>query len=1021
MSTPPPASWHKRSYDRFLNERLPELIAARLPLEAYRAEATGPNACRVSLILANAAGTTRLEIDNVPAPDETGLFRVDGKKLVVLPSASCEEMDEAEIRCVGDYLYDFIEPRLGEAPPDLRWDESLARSWLPLDDWVREFLRPANVPWVTPLDDLNWLSRLEHLRRVVVDVPRGRQRVMVKGQPGRVCPMCTPEGPNIGRVLSVARGAEIRDGKIIIMDDSPVAKLSVSASMIPLIQHTDVNRALMGLNMMRQRIVLPDPEPALVQSGCEPDAPDFWCGRNLLTAYVSWGLGTFEDGIVISESCAERLRVDGLIEPGDKMSNRHGQKGVIGRILPDAEMPHLADGMPVELVCNFIGLQSRMNYGQIREAVLGRLARAEGEPIIAPPFGGPTSEEIRERLAKAGLPESGMEMLRMGKDGPALERPSTVGYVYWGVLDHLVRNKLHVVAGTGRSQRRGELDYWALRDIGAFENIIESFNTSSAERDGIETLPERLAAGEFEPAAPPAPMFKYLQRHLAAGGVRMEFDGERVAFALAEPTGEKLALACPVPHPWLRGRELTEVGAMPDLAEFQRLAEANEQVGRMLEGRAPETLVARSRDNLARAAAKFMEILLRPEGADLRGRVVVGGRVSFSGRSVIAPGLDLRIDQVGLPDEMAWTLFGPFVARELGDSEPVAERTARAAEKLDEIMARSWVIINRAPTMTPTCHLAFRPVRCPERVIRIHPLACVFMNADFDGDQVAVFLPVTPAAQSEAGETLSVAAHLRREADLIHCVVPPQDALWGLAKLSLTAAGREEIEAVAGMDLVGSEGFVSKGSLIDAGREMLRRDGEEKTLEILEGLMRLGFEAAKRSGASVNPFAGESLPEPAEPESMDIETCLTWLDEMNDALLARTDYESNDFGPQLLAVKSGARGNAGQLRNLLTGAVIADIDNRLFFTRRSFVAGHDAEEFFTWTVGSLRGLAQTALSCLDLGRERRRMCEPKGFSVLARAMRSRNAGVVLARAAANGEIDPLTDPDARLFVGLKPL
>ena len=126
-------------------------------------------------------------------------------------------------------------------------------------------------------------------------------------------------------------------------------------------------------------------------------------------------------------------------------------------------------------------------------------------------------------------------------------------------------------------------------------------------------------------------------------------------------------------------------------------------------------------------------------------------------------GANLRLDQVGLPAEIAWKLFGPLVARELGNSDDVRARTARAAEALDALMERSWVIINRAPTLTPTCLLAFHPVRLPDPVTRLHPLVCPLLNADFDGDTASVFLPITAAAQCEAGERLSVAAHLARD------------------------------------------------------------------------------------------------------------------------------------------------------------------------------------------------------------------------------------------------------------------
>ena len=139
--------------------------------------------------------------------------------------------------------------------------------------------------------------------------------------------------------------------------------------------------------------------------------------------------------------------------------------------------------------------------------------------------------------------------------------------------------------------------------------------------------------------------------------------------------------------------------------------------------------------------------------------------------------------------------------RELGDKVQVEKRTDEAARVLDEIMARSWVILTRAPVIIPTALMAFHPVRIPEPVIRIHPLVCFLMNADFDGDQAAVFLPVTEEAQREAGEKLSFAGHLWRDPDSTDSGSLRTNALWGLAKLSLTKEGRDEISKSQGCRL----------------------------------------------------------------------------------------------------------------------------------------------------------------------------------------------------------------------------
>ena len=129
-------------------------------------------------------------------------------------------------------------------------------------------------------------------------------------------------------------------------------------------------------------------------------------------------------------------------------------------------------------------------------------------------------------------------------------------------------------------------------------------------------------------------------------------------------------------------------------------------------------------------------------------------------------------------------------------------------------MERSWVIINRAPTLTPTCLLSFHPVRIPEPVIRLHPLTCPLLNADFDGDTASVFLPVTAAAQREAGERLSVAGHLVRDPGVLESLLPTQAALWGLADLSRSTQGRDEIARLAGADVAAPEGLVTREALL---------------------------------------------------------------------------------------------------------------------------------------------------------------------------------------------------------------
>ena len=995
------APWHKASYDNFLNTRLPELLASRLALGGYTVEEDGEHTCRIRLSLLTTMEEVEVTYAGIPLPAESGLFHLDGTPVTVVALASSEDLDVATVQCVGEQLYDFIAVRLGDAPAGITWDEVLLRAWLPLDAWVREFFSANGQR----LDTTNWLAAQTHLRRIFIAKP---ERVITPGQFGRSCPFETPEGLNIGRVFSLALGAAICGDKIIITDNQPEAALGLTASMIPFIEHSDANRLLMGCNMLRQWIIPPDPEPALVQTGNEPAAAGFWCGRNLLTAFVSWGEGTYEDGIIISESCAQRLNYPHAAEAGDKLSNRHGTKGVISRILPDAEMPQLADGTPVELIYNFIALHTRLNIGQQREAVLSRLAHLEGCPLIVPPFHAPKAAEIQTRLRQAGLAENGMEVLRQGRDGELCARPSLVGWVYWGKTVHLASSKVHV-----DEQRQGELEYYALREAKAWENLGETFNTRAAGHPEAETLTARVATGVVTQAPAPTPLFLDVAARLAVAGIRMTFTGDRVTFGFAHTDGPMLRLAKQVAHPWLPEQQLSEIGEFPRAPEYSLVVEANARLARMMESGAPKALREQAHTTLAEKVMAFFDVLLVPE------HLILSARVQLSARSVIVPASNLRVDQLALPDEIAWALFNPLLTRALGDARQVEERSELARATLDNLLSQSWVIANRAPTVTPTAMLAFHPLRCSTSAIGVHPLACMLLNADFDGDQMAVFLPVTDAGQQEAGERLSIAGHLRRDPSLVKWLFPNQETLWGLAWLGLTPEGQQQINEIVGTDIDTSNGIITRASIIKALRDVLHREGVEVMLKVAARLLQLGFAAVKGSGASMSPFWGESLSCSAPPEDNDPISWTRYTEQCIEQLLSRSDYDNADIGPQLLAVKCEARGSATQLMSL-RGARLQQVFGQKVARRHGYMEGLLPAELFDTVVSAREALARITLENTRRGYGIRE-AEPTGsFTVLSRARRAQHPGVVFAHAAASGEVEPLTDLDSRLLVGLPP-
>ncbi|HMD69710.1 MAG TPA: DNA-directed RNA polymerase subunit beta [Bryobacteraceae bacterium] len=214
---------------------------------------------------------------------------------------------------------------------------------------------------------------------------------------------------------------------------------------------------------------------------------------------------------------------------GDKMAGRHGNKGVIARILPDEDMPYLPDGTPVEIVLNPLGVPSRMNVGQILETHLGWAAKALGVQFATPVFDGATEREIKKALADAGLPSSGKTKLFDGLTGTEFEQPVTVGFIYMMKLSHLVDDKIHArsigpyslitqqpLGGKAQfgGQRFGEMEVWALEAYGAAYILQELLTAKSDDVYGRAKIYEAIVKGEaaIEPGVPES--FNVLIREL---------------------------------------------------------------------------------------------------------------------------------------------------------------------------------------------------------------------------------------------------------------------------------------------------------------------------------------------------------------------------------------------------------------------------------------------------------------------------------------------------------------------------
>ena len=214
---------------------------------------------------------------------------------------------------------------------------------------------------------------------------------------------------------------------------------------------------------------------------------------------------------------------------GDKMAGRHGNKGVIARILPEEDMPYLPDGTPVEIVLNPLGVPSRMNVGQILETHLGWAAHALGMYFATPVFDGATESEIKNMLEKANLPQAGKTRLYDGMTGIPFEQEVTAGYIYMLKLSHLVDDKIHArsigpyslitqqpLGGKAQfgGQRFGEMEVWALEAYGAAHILQELLTAKSDDVYGRTKIYEAIVKGEaaMEPGVPES--FNVLIREL---------------------------------------------------------------------------------------------------------------------------------------------------------------------------------------------------------------------------------------------------------------------------------------------------------------------------------------------------------------------------------------------------------------------------------------------------------------------------------------------------------------------------
>jgi DNA-directed RNA polymerase subunit beta len=214
---------------------------------------------------------------------------------------------------------------------------------------------------------------------------------------------------------------------------------------------------------------------------------------------------------------------------GDKMAGRHGNKGVVAKIMPEEDMPYLPDGTPVDMVLNPLGVPSRMNIGQVLETHLGWAAQELGATVATPVFAGATVDEIKACLRDSKLPEDGKSVLYDGRNGESFDQRVTVGYIYMMKLSHLVDDKIHArsigpyslvtqqpLGGKAQfgGQRFGEMEVWALEAYGAAFTLQELLTVKSDDVVGRSRIYEAIVKGENPPAPSTPESFNVLVKEL---------------------------------------------------------------------------------------------------------------------------------------------------------------------------------------------------------------------------------------------------------------------------------------------------------------------------------------------------------------------------------------------------------------------------------------------------------------------------------------------------------------------------
>ena len=580
----------------------------------------------------------------------------------------------------------------------------------------------------------------------------------------------------------------------------------------------------------------------------------------------------------------------------------------------------------------------------------------------------------------------------------------------------------------------------------------------------------------------------------------------------------------PVIPPELRPMVQLDGGrfATSDLNDlYRRVINRNNRLKRLLDLGAPDIIVRNEKRMLQEAVdalidngrrgrpvagpgnrpLKSLSDMLKGKQGRFR-QNLLGKRVDYSGRSVIVVGPELHMHQCGLPKEMALELFKPFVMKKLveGNQAHNIKSARRMVERvrdevwdvLEEVIAEHPVLLNRAPTLHRLGIQAFEPVLVEGRAIQVHPLVCAAYNADFDGDQMAVHVPLSAEAQAEARILMLSSNNILNPKDGAPVVTPTRDIVLGcyyltlerdagseaarvfaspdeaimayeLGQLNLHArilvrVGGERLETTVGRVILNERlpeavrfvnEVVDKKGLGRIVSECYRVLGSAETARVLDSIKELGFRFATRAGVTISladldvPIHKAELMAETEKKAAQVETqyrrglltnqeryakIIELWQQTNEEMVRRVQTSFDAFNPVHMMVDSGARGQAGQISQLMgMRGLMNDPSGRTIEVpvKASFREGLTVLEFFTSTHGTRKGLADTALRTADSGYLTRRLVDvsqdviireedcgaPGGFVVspvrdgrsVIEGLRERLSGRVLARSVVHPE------------------